>query len=256
MQRSWNSSLGYPMMTSSPKSPCKTRAERVLAQVDEFGLTTRTFVAEEFANGNRVKARDLLRRLEKSRDLFRHIYEEGDQQFVYYTRRQHGTNPKHLRRDFATLWFCRSEASRLRLLTPDAISQLLSKVGNSSTEMQQRFLRSVFFQVQEEPVPRIALIRIHGQFDTGRLDLNRAVSGIDRFVSAPRFGLWHRLATLGRFLLIYLVAGEQNTLELATWLRRRPPVSRVAIPAVPIDVMVFRAEPLHMGYVQKRQKTP
>ncbi|MFH1417352.1 MAG: hypothetical protein ABII12_03590 [Planctomycetota bacterium] len=237
-------------MTKTPANNKKlpSYAQRVLSQVDEFELTTRAVVTTTLARGKKARAHDWLRRLTDVGKLFRHEHADGDRRFVYYARHDRPIVLRHLRRAFATLWLCRICTPHLKLLTEDELLRLAGVLLDAAVPELPKHVRCVLYPVQGESVPRIALLRIHGQSDPDRVNLNRAVTDIDRIVSLPAFRLWHRLALLQRFAFVYLIAGEENAAELGRWLQRRPPVSRVATTAVTIDVHVRPAEPLHYGY--------
>lgn len=76
--------------------------------------------------------------------------------------------------------------------------------------------------------------------------MQRTIRQLDELVSASAFTLWSHLAKPGAFALSCLWAGDPaEAAELSRWLRRRPPVSRIAgkngVGAVvtPIPVWVY-----------------
>ncbi len=221
-----------------------SHAQRILNQVARFELTTQVVVTRALTRGSKAQARRRLRRLIDAGDLFRHEHAAGDLRFVYYTRHDQPLVLAHLRKAFAALWLCQMSTPHLKLLTDGEMSRLTEGLLGAAIPESLKHVRCVLYPVQGEPVPRFALLRVHSQFDLNRVDLNYAVTDIDRIVSLPPFRLWHRLARLRRFALVYLIAGEQNAAELGRWLRRRPPVSRVAMPTATIEVHVRPAKPL------------
>lgn len=225
---------------------------RIIAQISRFGLTTRRVVATTLTFGNRDKAQGQLRRLTASGRIHRHEYFEDERRFVYYTRGPEPMATRRLYASFATLWFCRMSRSRLNLLSRAKVVRLTAGLLGASESLPSSVMSCTFYPMRDEPVPRVALIRVERQSNAASLDLNQSVADLDRFVSGLSFRLWRRLALLGRFVLLYLIPGKQNAVELRCWLRRRPPVSRLTAPAVPIDVRVFPAELPRFAALPKR----
>lgn len=233
-----------------PEAPNLPR--RILAQIGQFGLTTRPVVAATFTSGNRDQARGHLFRLTASGRIHCHEYVLGQKQFVYYTRYPEPMTPRRLYASFAKLWFCRMGRRRFSLLSRGQMLRLTAELRGSSELLPAGAMSCAFYRMRNEPLPRIALIRVDRQIDADRTDLNQSVADLDRFVSELSFRMWRRLAVLGRFVMLYLVRGRENSVELGRWLWRRPPVSRVAAPAVPLDVRVYPAMPLWFAALPKR----
>jgi hypothetical protein len=129
---------------------------------------------------------------------------------------------------------------------------LTADLREESESLPSSAMSCVLYAMRDEPLPRIGLIRVDRQASVERTDLNQCVADIDRYVSGPSFRMWRRLAMLERFVLLYLVPGRENAVELGRWLQQRRPVSRVAAPAVPLDVRVYPAEPLPFAAVPQR----
>ncbi|HUU95650.1 MAG TPA: hypothetical protein VM487_07910 [Phycisphaerae bacterium] len=239
-------------MKSKTKPETPNLPRRILAQIGRFGLTTRVVVAATLTAGNRDKARGRLRRLTASGRIHCHEYVVGKQRFVYYTRHPEPLTPRRLYASFATLWFCRMGRRRFNLLPRGQMLRLTAELRGMSESLPSSAMSCALYHMRDEPLPRIALIRVDRQIDADHTDLNQSVTDLDRFVSGLSFRMWRRLAMLERFVLLYLVCGRQNSVELGRWLRRRPPVSRVAAPAVPLDVRVYPAMPLCFSDLPQR----
>jgi len=217
-----------PHKSSLPASS-RALADKVLAHVHLYRLTTQTAVAALLLGGDRQAASHIVQAMVNAGELRRFgklLVEPGER----LTRAQ-------CVQRYGALWFtCLTTPLRPAL----------------ATEQLDRLTRPLIEQYQLPPIRhalcyadqtnrRLALIRVQPPpRKEGPSDLQRVLTRLQSEVNAPSFKLWSYFAMGDGFVLSFLMWRAEEARELGLWLRRRPLVSRLVHPWVEIPVIVRR----------------
>jgi len=176
--------------------------------------------------------------LTRRRALFRQSAGPKARPMPCFTMRPRPPHDRELRRDLAVLAHCWLRPHPSPLVTPARLDAILGGMAQTVDLGTPPFQPCVLLPAPGGGRPRVGVIRVaHSD------DLQAVVEQMDQHVSSPVFRVWWWMVRHDAVALVVLLPGPQHAAhELGRWLRRRPPVSRIAEPALPVPVHVFEVD--------------
>ncbi len=193
-------------------------SQYALSHVHRYGLTTQAVLGRVLG---RAVAGDAARRLLEDLSRARRLHAHSRSGMTYYTERIEELPSEELRERFAILWHCCMSKPRTEPLTRKTLSKILAPAADILGIKHPEISPCVLAE------GRLERIVVSPSAPAGRpLDLQRALSALQRLLGKKTFRPYLSLAASGRLALIYLVEDPVQREEMARWLTRHPLVAR------------------------------